>query len=538
MSSKDDSSRAEISAGKEVFKATSLEHLSIIRERLNTLMRALRWRVYWLAPNLIRMRNRDDEFERKREKESNEAGRAPEEDELRVRVIWGVEVFGPNEIEGLYKALKTLSWNAGFIRSEEENALRWVQQQRTYGWGGSYNVGLVVRKSEQRRWIGMPNEAELPNGVDHLLVRIYQVTPAITCLVVGFALDEDMARRYEAELNLDRRSRRKRGKRWSISHLEPSHQKQQAIANARAELRCSISDWFSRTIPGYFATRGTRKSFPFAELLTTAGDDIFAKREFKIDFDWRRILANASQHDIWTSKDIPALKFVLKRPEFGDATRNWIVASASVAALPQDSLKTYGGGTSGVANLCNEALDGLLAYFGVSSYLSELSRDLKVAREELNLSKSRRRTLEVIERIQRFFDGNVGVPVAARELRDVTKCSGSLTHYCGRFMATDWSDESCTRDFANELQTNLHRTASALIEDESSTREHFEQLSTVLSIRESVRAQHRMELVAVLALVVATITLAVDVPEGWFAYMEERLFSFADYVVSPWITGH
>lgn len=529
---KDDSIQAEISARNKVIKATSK-----LRKQLNALIQALRWRAYWLAPNLIRIDNLDDECEKKRERESNEAGRVPEEDELRSRMIWGVEVFGPNEIEELYKSLKTLGWHAGFIRSEED-ALRWVQEQRNYGWSGSYNVGLVVRKSDRRRWIGRPCEAELPNGVDHLLVRIYQITPAITSLVVGFALNEEASRRYETELNLDRRSRRERRKRWSIAHLEPSHQKQEAIADARAELRCSISDWFYHTVPGYFSTQGTRKSFPFAELLTTAGDDVFTEREFNLDFDWRRILANPYSHDIWTSKAIPALKFVLKQPQFGAGTRNWIVATVSVAALPQDSLKTYGGGAYGVANLCHEALNGLLAYFGVSSYLSELSRDLKVAREELNLSTSGERTLKIIERIQHFFDRNVGVPVAARELRDITKRSGWLMHYCGRFMATDWSDKSRTRDFASQLQANLHRTASALIEDESSTREHFEQLSTILSIRESVRAQHRMELVAVLALVVATITLAIDMPEGWFAYMKKGFFSVANYVASPWSPLH
>ncbi|MDC7709625.1 hypothetical protein [Vogesella indigofera] len=521
--------RTEISPKNQEIGATSR-----VRERLNTLIRKLRWRAYWLAPNLIRIHNRDDDYERKREKESNEAGRVPVEDELRIRMIWGVEVFGPNEIDGLYKSLKTLGWNTGFIRSEEENALRWVQRQRTYGGDGWYNVGLVVRKSERRRWIGRPSEAELPNGVDHLQVRIYQITPALTCLVVGFALNEEVAKRYEIELNLDRRTHRKRGKRWVISHLEPSHQKQQAIADARAELQCTISDWFSRTIPGYFTTRGLGKNLPFAELLSTAEDDVFAERELKVGFDWRRILANVSSRDIWTSKDIPALKFVLKQPEFGDATRNRIVASVSVAALPQDSLKMYGD----VTNLCHEALDGLLAYFGVSLYLSELSRDLKIAREELNLSKSSRRTLEIIERIQRFFDGNVGIPVAARELRDVTKRSGWLRHYCGPFMATDWSDKNRTRDFATELQTNLHRTASALIEDESSTREHFEQLSTVLSIRESVRAQRRMEFVAFLALVVATITLAADMPASWLVYAKGCLSSFANYVVLPWFPRH
>ncbi|MEA3591891.1 hypothetical protein OIN95_14510, partial [Staphylococcus aureus] len=51
--------------------------------------------------------------------------------------------------------------------------------------------------------------------------------------------------------------------------------------------------------------------------------------------------------------------------------------------------------------------------------------------------------------------------------------------------------------------------ANRLTEEEVSIREHFEQVSAVLSVRESIKAQRRMEWLTVLALVVAFASLMV-----------------------------
>jgi len=165
--------------------------------------------------------------------------------------------------------------------------------------------------------------------------------------------------------------------------------------------------------------------------------------------------------------------------------------------------------------MCHEALEGPLAYIGVAAYLTEISRGLKVARDGLNLAKARQPTLRVINQIREFFDGNAGVPAVARELRDATKQRGQIEHYCENFTASQWGGGRRRRNFVKELRRGLQHAAATLIEDESSTREHLEQLSAILSVRESIRAQRRMEVLTIFALAVAALSLAAALPKSW-----------------------
>ena len=494
--------------------AVADENTATKQREMPAILRKLRGRAHWFAPNLVPAYRRDAEREHRRDMESNEESSVPEDVELRVRALWGIEVFSPNESDRLYEALRRLNWSAGGMVREGGGALAWVQQQRSYGWGGSYNVGPVIRSGQQRKFLGVNNQAETPDGVDHLLVRIHQICPAVTCLVVCFVLTSEAAKRYEQELNIERRTRLRRGARWWVTYLDPSHIKQEAIEALRSDLRRSIYTWFTRTIPGYFAASRLADSLPFAELVCTAGEDVFSTKPPRLHFDWRRILVNPAEHEIWTHQNSTPLRFMLDRWLRPEEARNFLVAGISVSSLSAERLKLYGG-PDGVVHICNEELDGLLPFFGALAYLEEVSRELKLAREELRLSKSRGRTLRSIKRIQQFFDRSAGVPVAAREISKAVEQAGTLKFYCGSFAAPSFRKETTERDFAEELQGILHRTASTLLEDESSTRVHFEQLSSVLSIRESIGAQRRMELLTVAAVLVAAMSLAAAWPESW-----------------------
>src|SRR5688572_5447595 len=67
----------------------------------------LRWEIHWLLPNLIPNPYRADrEYEREHDRKENERIRVPFELELRVNMIWGVELYGPAEVEGLYSGLE------------------------------------------------------------------------------------------------------------------------------------------------------------------------------------------------------------------------------------------------------------------------------------------------------------------------------------------------------------------------------------------------------------------------------------------------
>lgn len=477
------------------------------------------WRACWLAPNFFSDPNFDKDWNEK----SNEESRIDEGEELRIRAVWGIELFGPNESESLYFALRALGWSAGF-GLDEGGALNWVRLQRAYGYGGTYNVGVVNPTSNSQRFIRVQNHTLIPEDVDYLLVRLHQIVPAVTCVVVCFVLKEVAADRYEQELNRVRIAECKRGPHWSIKYLDPSHLKERAIQEVRDQFRNNIYEWFKKNLPGYFVRSNSSQRFPMAELLCTKFQDIFCEKERSVHFDWRRLISNVSLQEIWSSKDSSALKFTLKQEQRSLDQANLLIASTSLLSFSEERIKTYGGGTAAVVQICHEQLNGALVCFGISVFLKEVTRDLKSAREQLNFSKSNRETLQTIDFIRKFFDRNAGVPAVARELREHTKAKGFFEYYCERFTAPPWSNDLPVREFAKEIRESVHFRASALIEDESSTREHFEQLSTILSIRESIRAQRRMEVLTVAALLVAAVSLAAAFPDGWVADLKVALF--------------
>ena len=314
---------------------------------------------------------------------------------------------------------------------------------------------------------------------------------------------------------MDRTTKRERKSRGRISYLEPTHIKQRGIEGIRSDFRRMVSGWFMENLPGYFAHSNLPQRFPTAELLSTRSEDVFVEKPGKVDFDWRKILANVAAHDIWTSSYTSGLRFVEAQNRWPHERENSMIACASIQSLPEERIRMYGGNEGAIVAICHESLEGCLAYLAIKAFLAEVARDLKTSREEVSFSKSNRKTIRTIDRIQRFFDRNSGAPSVARELRDLTKTPGRFEHYCEDFTAMPWINDKPSRQLAKELREHVHFRASALIEDESSTREHFEQLSTILSIRESVRAQRKMEVLTIAALLVAAVSFAAAVPDGW-----------------------
>jgi hypothetical protein len=479
-----------------------------------TILEKLRLRAFRLAPNLIRSPWHSEAFRLQRDKESNEGTRVDNSERLRVAAAWGMEVFGPSESDQLYESLKRLGWSAG-MGSAEGEALAWVRQQRTYGQGGWYNVGVVDRGDAPSR-PGVTNRGHLPDGVEFLVVRLIQITPTVTCAVICFSLDDDRARTYERELNLDRRSRMDRlGKR--IWELSPYHVKERAIRAARKRLRESIRLWFHEHLPGYFSTSVAPDRFPLAELLTTESSELLPEsRGLGGDGKWRRLIANPWSHEVWSSEELNGLRFTMQLGGWREGEdENFLLAHMATGRLPAKAVDKYGRHPGSIPFMANEELDGALAYFGIEAFLTEAAKDLKATREALNLSKGKQGTLRTIELVRCFFDRNAGVPAIARELRDMAAGPRALEHYGGKFTAPNRSPDGASRSFASELREGMHHRADQLLAEESATREHFGQLASILSTRESIRAQRRMEILTIAALVVAAASLAAALPDSW-----------------------
>lgn len=503
------------------------------------LLRRLRGWLYWLLPNIVKTPYLFDEsYELEHDSAENAHTRVPTTQNLRVPIIWGIELYGPAEINQLYASLRKLNWSTVGWQDEKDSIQNWIRKQRSYGSSGFINIGPVQRREKRANSLLIHNFASLPSEIDSLVVRIHQITPSLTGMLIGFRLNLLQAEAYERELNLDRATLRKRSLRpRGVSIISPENQKRKAVESVRAQLRLVAAKWFKHNAPGYFCNLQRSLAVPTMELLTVKNGPILhepAEASRETLFGWRWLLANVSRHEIWSHEN-RSLQLAMDR--YGDQEKNFHVTVAlDEAAFPDDQLKHAGGKTiSAIIHVCNELLDGLLLHVSTIEYLREQSSQLKLTQESLKAARSvSKRTAQTLHQIDSFFDRTIGFPVIARELARKSKDISWYRHDCPKFTAPNWRSGEKPRELSEEVRGRVYFLASHLAEEESVIRAHFEQLSSILSISESVKAQRRMELLTVLALIVAIASLAVALPHiEWLAKLLDPIWrgiaSIADH---------
>jgi len=501
------------------------------------LIQNMRWRAYWRFPNSVLPPDGNDKnYYEQRDQEDNETSRVPEDEELRLRLVWGVELFGPAEAEGLCDQLRRLNWAAGFGRSVDDRAVNWVRHQRAYGGAGAwYNIGLVAAQGDRKRFLGGDNYASMPECVDYLLVRIYQLTPSLTCVLIGFVLKGCIEQNYETELNQDRKTRRERLEtKTGISIIDPQRLKQRSIEKVRTRVRAIAHTWFSENLPGFFCNLGSER-MPTAEFVTTKNTHLLPNtddQKIKARLGWRNLVANSLGHDVWTSPACASLRFLTRNGEWRKETPNFVVALCT-SEVSEVTLKHWGGHTrQAYVQYCHEHIGGILSNYAAIEFLRAASTDLKNSRAALAIkSTSRRKAVRMIEQIQDFFDRSLGTPAIVSELLERSKHLHYFKHDCESFFSPGWRKDDEQREFGTILCKQTGFFAGQIINEERSVREHFEQLSTVISVRESVRAQKRMEWLTIIAVAIATASLLVALPptKDWSDASKTLLHGLQDY---------
>ena len=248
--------------------------------------------------------------------------------------------------------------------------------------------------------------------------------------------------------------------------------------------------------------------------------------------DWRNLFSNTSRYDLWTSSDCAGLRFALNGNGWGEETSHLVVAMCT-SEIPESTLEHWGGhDRRAYAAYSHEQMSGILSNYAALQFLREVSKDLKISRVALTIgSAGRRKAVRTLEKIQAFFDRTLGIPAMVTELLDRSKNVHYYRHECERFFSPGWGKSDAPREFGIVLHEQTRFLAAEVISEERSMREHFEQLSTVLSVRESVRAQKRMEWLTVVALIVAAASFFVDLPpiKDWPDVSTTLLHGLIDY---------
>ena len=228
-----------------------------MRKKLRASAKRVWWWGYTRFPHFVpEFRPRRPPPRREWDAKVNEETAVPDGEAVDLVCLWALEAYGPAEIDNLYAGLHNLGWdNSLRMGGGRETSIERVRRQRKRGSGGSYNVGVVNRTG----YAGFsPDglEADLPDQVEYLIVKPYQICPSLTVLQVLFALDADNRKVYEEELNRARETTLEpiRETCGAYTRLDPFSHKERAIRAIRAHWQGRISGWVSQWFPGLFCS--------------------------------------------------------------------------------------------------------------------------------------------------------------------------------------------------------------------------------------------------------------------------------------------
>ena len=460
-----------------------------------------------------------------RDQRKNEETKLPPDEDASVLAIWATEAYGPAEIEVLYAGLEALNWDQNRLHNDHSGSVNWIKRQRQVGTEGTFNLNIVQRIGEPK-YIPHDFFAELPPGVEYLIVKIHQVCPSLTCLQVVFVLDQAQQRVYAKQLQLDRTTIHEpiKGRFNSYRIADPWHLKQRAIESQRKEFQTLATLWFQRHFPGVFCATPTA-SLPTAELITTRHATLFedTKRASSSLNSWSRLVANCQPYSAWKSTEHHSFMFATQDTTNEDLPH--IVITLSADDIAEDAVKHYGGREhEAFVAFVQDHLDSILVRFAVIALLNSFRRILMQTRDKLRTaSPSKRSVLKSLDYIQNFFSASLQVPSIVGEIEGVTKDTRSYKWACDGFVeATPFRDES-PASLYERLSAHTNSLANRLLQDDRTTRDVFKQLSEVVTARESVKAQRRIELLTVVTIAFAALSLWIALPpiKEWRAKLPE-----------------
>lgn len=481
------------------------------RERRIELALRRAWRhFHFRFPRLVASPYRTGhDYLHRREAEDNAASRVPTEERLRQVAIWGVEIFGPAEADGLHLAMKRLGWNEDRLFGFNTDPGTWIGEQRKYGTAGSLNLGVIERPGK-RRFLPRGRQAPLPDTVDYAYGWVYQLTPSITAVILRFVLTDSASNAYRAEIDLDRKTVYE-PLAGGYRSYGVEHAKRRAVDLARIRTRALVAEWFVAHLPGLFSLASDGNRLPTAELLTTTHHSLLITKRSSIEPDWIDLMSPRGHREVWTLKNFDGLK--LCWPDFEGDLRYHGIVNLQTNLLTAEHLKHFGDPSDAVhAAFVDDHVRGVLVNFAATAALREIISRLRLTPSTLSVdTTSRRGTVRCLEHIRLFFDRSVGIPAFTSELAAKSEQIHSYRWNCDEFQTNPRHPDEKPVQISDALRSRTQFFASRAQSLERETRGHLEQLSAILSTRENIRTQARMELVTVGAAIVSLASLVVAV---------------------------
>lgn len=509
-------------------KTRSLDALSAGRKSLSDKVSWYKTRLHYRFPN-IKAFNEPEMLERykRRDAEANPKTRIPDGEELKVHAFWGIELYGPSEIDGLYEALEKLGWANDGRRNM--GLSEWISRQRMYGSCGSHSIGVIVRPGE-KRFVLKDCECDFPAAFSYLHGEVHQITTSLTAVLIRFLMEEAGVQKYASAVNADAATRfeKVRGQRgYTIVDVQSA--KRRAVSDVREHYRALAATWFRVYLPGYFSSNVALDGFPTAELCTTRNTPLLIDSESKGTERWTDIVRGQHWLQVWKAAERQGLSIAW--PDGGSVPRYHALVHFEEESATEEDLRHGPLSSGALSGVVGQEVGQALVYYAVLAKLYEVMRGLRLARDQIpSRPNTREEVLDGLARIQRFFGHSVGTPTVASDLTSQSEDDLWFQWGFELFNSIPRFKQEQSQELSKALAGRVNELAKQALLLDKETREHLEQLSAVLNTQESIRAQQRMERLTVAA-------MALSVASLFAALMAlDRFSKMVDGLVETWWT--
>jgi hypothetical protein len=478
-----------------------------------------RWILYESFPKIFRAPlptfAYDKDYSLKSDQEDNERSRLADNQDVELRCIWVCEVFGPRDIANLYDGLRSLRWDAHHINNNR-SPIEWVKNQRQYGRRGYFNLGWVTREKPSLP-SSMLLTGPVPSEFSSLIAQIHQISPSLTCLLIGFLVSESEAKAYRMILNANYRTSASPvpGTR-TIWFEEVDHKKRKATEASLLRVRKAAVDWMNSHFPGYFGHNSTSSRQPTGELMFLTGFDAFelSETDRKNWLHWSKYLNLDSHKPFWYSKSVKALRFAFGRNT--DRLPHHVLVAVNWANVPDGVFKYYDAKSSSAKiDFVHERLDEVLAYFASVCFLEEVRSNTTRTRESLRKNpKVGEDTYSQLAQIEDYFQRNIGISMMANELKELSKDLRWFEHMVSGFLQrSPYKNDNARKPLplTKWFQAQLAQSSETTLAESSDSRDFFQQLTTVLGTKENVSTQREIHNLTVVTVALAILSLFIAI---------------------------
>ena len=450
---------------------------------------------------------------RKFDAECNAKSTIDENVSLRLNCMMVSEIFGPNEIESLYKGIDKIGWNEARDHIHKDTIIDWLKKYRLYGHPCTRSLGRIASPEISKIDSTVDLSAKFPKDFTSLIVNLSQLTHSITCLSVGFVFSDDASLEYSDAINRAAKSIRIPDRSFGeYKTLNVINVKEDRVRYLREKYQNIAISWLSDHFPGFFSKYCKNSHFPTVEFLSFNELMPFDLNPFEDQswLHWSHFVNIGNHINSWKSTSDPSLGFAINS-DFVDKLPNHMTVTIRLDLLSEDELeRCHIESLYTQTNFAYSQLEPIIDRCVLEIFLRELLRRLKETCRSLSKPSKKYSSVNQIEKICTFFRDSIGIPSIAHETLALSKDRMNYALIASEFFYQQTFDKEINIKISDRLHRVLGQLSQQLLVEDQNTREFLDQLASSINTKESIAAQRIMICVSLLTLVVCGATLLMN----------------------------